>query len=203
MTMNSLQRGSLAPLDHHLRPLMTYSSPSRRMLHSILVASDDATAGSVMRNAERISPASSGCSHLILVGLGAVALDGLHVARVRRRAVEHFGRPGHAPHDLAQRSVFEIRQAFRRARRMGQEQVPQAGGTRLDLQAPRWSGSARKHRRCGGSRPPRPRRPFRWDRCARRRTCSSRACNSRTRGLYSKSMLRSPQRMAATVVLTR
>ena len=29
----------------------------------MLVASDDATAGSVMANAERISPSSSGCSH--------------------------------------------------------------------------------------------------------------------------------------------
>ena len=30
----------------------------------MLVASDEATAGSVIRNAERISPASSGLSHL-------------------------------------------------------------------------------------------------------------------------------------------
>jgi len=33
------------------------------MLHSILVASLEATAGSVIRKAERISPRSSGSSH--------------------------------------------------------------------------------------------------------------------------------------------
>ena len=62
ITMKILQRGLPAPELNHLRPLMTYSSPSRRMLHWMLVASDDATAGSVIRNAERISPASSGSS---------------------------------------------------------------------------------------------------------------------------------------------
>ena len=34
----------------------------------MLVASDDATAGSVIANAERISPASSGSSHWCLIG---------------------------------------------------------------------------------------------------------------------------------------
>ena len=50
---------------HHLCPLMTYSfvfgSKSNRVL--IFVASDDATPGSVMANADRISPESSGSSH--------------------------------------------------------------------------------------------------------------------------------------------
>ena len=41
---------------------MTYSSPSRLIEVSILVASDDATAGSVIRKAERISPSISGRS---------------------------------------------------------------------------------------------------------------------------------------------
>jgi hypothetical protein len=36
------------------------------MLHWMLVASDEATAGSVIRKAERISPASSGSSHFCL-----------------------------------------------------------------------------------------------------------------------------------------
>src|SRR5579864_857767 len=57
-----LQRGSPAPDDHHLRPLMMYSSPWRRMLASILVASDEATPGSVMAKHERISPSSNGLS---------------------------------------------------------------------------------------------------------------------------------------------
>jgi hypothetical protein len=38
----------MAPEVHHLRPLITYESPSRSMRHSMLVASDEATSGSVM-----------------------------------------------------------------------------------------------------------------------------------------------------------
>src|SRR5262249_21417449 len=60
MKMAILQRGSPAPEVHHLRPLSTYSSPSRLMLDSMFVASDEATAGSVIAKQERISPASSG-----------------------------------------------------------------------------------------------------------------------------------------------
>ncbi len=63
MTMKILQRGLPAPDENHLRPLMTYSSPSRAMVHWMLVASEEATAGSVIRKPERISPASSGSSH--------------------------------------------------------------------------------------------------------------------------------------------
>jgi len=63
ITMKILQRGLPAPDENHLRPLITYSSPSRVMVHWILVASDDATAGSVMRKPERIWPASKGSSH--------------------------------------------------------------------------------------------------------------------------------------------
>ena len=63
MTTKTLQRGSAAPVIHHLRPLMTYSSPSRTMRVSMFVASEVATAGSVIAKAERISPSSSGSSH--------------------------------------------------------------------------------------------------------------------------------------------
>ena len=42
---------------------MTYSSPSRTMRVAIWEASDDATSGSVMQNADRISASSSGSSH--------------------------------------------------------------------------------------------------------------------------------------------
>src|SRR2546422_1386928 len=62
MKMEILQRGSPAPDDHHFRPLMTYSLPWRTMLASMLVASDEATAGSVIAKHERISPASKGFS---------------------------------------------------------------------------------------------------------------------------------------------
>src|SRR3954451_17156739 len=63
ITIMILQRGSLMPVVHHLRPLMTYSSPSRTIDVEMFVASDDATSGSVMANADLISPSSSGCSH--------------------------------------------------------------------------------------------------------------------------------------------
>jgi hypothetical protein len=42
--------------------LMTTSSPSRTAVAAMLVASDDATSGSVMQNADRIAPSSSGSS---------------------------------------------------------------------------------------------------------------------------------------------
>jgi len=63
MTISSSQRGWNAPDDHHLRPLMTYSSPSRRISVSMLVASEEATAGSVIEYEERISPFINGTSH--------------------------------------------------------------------------------------------------------------------------------------------
>ena len=59
MTTKTLQRGSAAPEIHHLRPLMTYSSPSRTMRVSMFVASQEATAGSVIAKAERISPSAA------------------------------------------------------------------------------------------------------------------------------------------------
>src|SRR4029077_17391270 len=64
ITIAILQRGSPTPEDHHLRPLITYSLPSLRIDVSMLVASEEAPAGSVIRNAERISPAIKGRSHL-------------------------------------------------------------------------------------------------------------------------------------------
>ena len=63
ITMRIAQSGFIAPEMYHLRPVMTYSSPSRSIRVVMLVASEDATSGSVIANAERISPASSGSSH--------------------------------------------------------------------------------------------------------------------------------------------
>ena len=63
MKMMILQRGSVAPVVYHLRPLITYSSPSRTIELSTLVASEEATSGSVIAKEERISPASSGFNH--------------------------------------------------------------------------------------------------------------------------------------------
>src|SRR5919197_5867959 len=66
MKMRILQRGSPMPEVHHLWPLITYSSPWRVIDDSMFVASDDATFGSVIANAERILPSSSGSSHCFL-----------------------------------------------------------------------------------------------------------------------------------------
>ena len=63
MKMQILQRGSPAPDVHHLRPLMMQVSPSTSMRARILVASEDATSGSVMAKQDRISPERSGVSH--------------------------------------------------------------------------------------------------------------------------------------------
>lgn len=51
ITMKTSQRSSATPEIHHFRPLMTYSLPSRRISVSMLVASEDATPGSVMAKA--------------------------------------------------------------------------------------------------------------------------------------------------------
>ena len=90
--MRILQRGSIAPDDHHLRPLITYSSPSRSILVAMFVASEEATSGSVMQNADRISPSSSGRSQRSLLLGGAELGQQLHVAGVGRGAVQRLGR---------------------------------------------------------------------------------------------------------------
>src|SRR2546422_589138 len=66
MKMRILQRGSPMPEVHHLCPLITYSLPSRTIEDSMLVASEEATRGSVMAKAERILPSRSGSSHCFL-----------------------------------------------------------------------------------------------------------------------------------------
>mmetsp|Transcript_11058 Transcript_11058/g.35035 ORF Transcript_11058/g.35035 Transcript_11058/m.35035 type:complete len:335 (-) Transcript_11058:24-1028(-) len=58
-----LHSGRMAPEIHHLCPLTTYSSPSGSILVEMFVASEDATPGSVIAKAERISPFSKGSSH--------------------------------------------------------------------------------------------------------------------------------------------
>ena len=70
---------------------------------------------------------------LLLLGR-AVAGQHLHVAGVGRRAVEHLGRPGDAPHHLAQRRVLEVGQAGAVARRRagrGSTARPPAPGLQL------------------------------------------------------------------------
>ena len=92
ITISTRQRGSAAPLIHHLRPLMTYSSPSRTIRVSMLVASELATAGSVIANAERNSAVEQRLEPLLLLLVGADEVEQLHVAGVGGRAVGRLGR---------------------------------------------------------------------------------------------------------------
>mmetsp|Transcript_120777 Transcript_120777/g.225793 ORF Transcript_120777/g.225793 Transcript_120777/m.225793 type:complete len:210 (+) Transcript_120777:952-1581(+) len=68
--MNTLQESRMAPEMYHLCPFTRYSSPvpssfgTRSIVLLMLVASEDATAGSVIAKAERISWLSNGSSHL-------------------------------------------------------------------------------------------------------------------------------------------
>ena len=106
----------------------------------MLVASDEATAGSVIRKAERISPASSGLQPLVLLLRRAVAVEDFHVAGVGRGAVEHLRCQGHAAHQLGARRIFEVGQSGAvkspsscvGGRR--HEEIPQAFGFGLGLQ---------------------------------------------------------------------
>ena len=55
---------SPAPDVHHFSPFITYSSPSRTADEHIFVASEEATAGSVIAKADLISPFNNGFNHL-------------------------------------------------------------------------------------------------------------------------------------------
>ncbi len=63
MKTTNRQFGCPIPVLHHLRPSSTTSSPSRTAVASMVVASEEATPGSVMQNAERIRPSNRGSSH--------------------------------------------------------------------------------------------------------------------------------------------
>ena len=103
---------------------------------SMLVASDEATSGSLIAKHDRIAPASSGSSQRSRCIAVAKKLQQLDVAAVGRAAVEYLGRPRHPTHDLAERRVVEVGEA-----RAGlivaqprQEQVPEPECARLLLQ---------------------------------------------------------------------
>ena len=114
MKMAILQRGSPAPEDHHLRPLKTYSLPSRRCWNEMLVASDEATAGSVMQKQERMRPqAAAPASGLAAPGAGA--RQHFHVARIGGGAVEHLGGHRYAAHDFAQGAYSRLVAPARRS----------------------------------------------------------------------------------------
>ena len=93
----------------------------------MLVASDEATFGSVMAKQERIEPSSSGFSQRAFCVVGPVDRQDLHVADIGRVAVEDFGRGQRAAEHLAEMRVFEIGKPLP-FRAVIVEQVPQPFG---------------------------------------------------------------------------
>ena len=85
MTIRMSQRVSPAPEANHLRPLTTYESPSRLISVAMFVASDEATAGSVIQNAERISPFEQWLEPPVLVFLRRDSDRELPCCRCRAR----------------------------------------------------------------------------------------------------------------------
>src|ERR1044071_6987767 len=85
ITMSSSQRGDIAPDVHHLRPVMTYASPSRSMRVAMFVAAGHRNRRADRAVQERLEPAR-------LLLRRAEQGQQLHVAGVRCRAVERLRR---------------------------------------------------------------------------------------------------------------
>src|SRR3712207_4133823 len=64
ITMAISQRGSPAPVDHHLRPFTTYSSPLLSMRALMFVASEDATSGCITFKADGTAHVASATSDI-------------------------------------------------------------------------------------------------------------------------------------------
>ena len=133
MKMQILQRGSVAPVVYHLCPLMTYSSPSRTIDACTLVASLDATAGSVIAKHERISPARSGVSQRACCSGVPYSMSVSMLPVSGALQLKHSGREQRAPHDLAQVRVLEVGETAV-VMLGGHEQVPQSRRPRLGLE---------------------------------------------------------------------
>ena len=64
VTTIAIKKSAIMPFDvNHLCPLITHSSPSSSAVVESRVGSDPAVFGSVIENADRILPSSSGRSH--------------------------------------------------------------------------------------------------------------------------------------------
>ena len=119
---------------HHLRPEMTYSSPSRRMDVSMLPASDDATPGSVMLKAERISPFSSGSSHRSRCSAVAnMSSSSMFPVSGAAQFIASGAMWGLRPLISAKRRVLHVGQAGP-GRRVRQEEVPEPSSSGFCLQ---------------------------------------------------------------------
>ena len=123
----------LAPVEHEL---VAFDSDGRGEIRRI--ARGDSGLGHAERRADlsgkqRAQPA-------LLLRRGAVVQEHLHVAAVRRVAVEDLGRQRAPAHRFGERGVVEGGKpgaigAIGAVLRVGQEEIPQPGGARLLLQA--------------------------------------------------------------------
>ena len=85
-------------------------SPSRTMRAATFEASEDATSGSVIAKADRISPARSGTSQRLLLGGASRNARGLPYSPCRvPLQLKISGAIKRAAHDLAERCVLEVR----------------------------------------------------------------------------------------------
>ena len=103
------------------------------MVSWILVASELATSGSVIANAERIVPSKSGCSHSRFCSGRAKLGQNLHVSCIRGATVEDFRRPVHPSGDLGQRRILEVSESSA-VLAVRQEEIPEPLRLRLCLQ---------------------------------------------------------------------
>ena len=130
ITMKTFALGFIAPVIHHLRPLTTYSSPSRSMRVAMWVASEEGTSGSVIANEDRTRPSSKGSSHSLRCCSLPNSEEHLHVPGVGGGAVERGRRQMRAAAaDLGERGVLQVGQPGAVSTR--QEEVPQAAAARL------------------------------------------------------------------------
>ena len=100
----------------------------------MFLASDEATSGSVMANAERISPASSGFSHRSFCSAVPTRSSTSMLPVSGRAAVEALRRQRVLAELLGDVGVVEVRQPLT-GLGVGQEEVPQAVGLGLRLHA--------------------------------------------------------------------
>lgn len=124
MTGAVRRRGSWPRWSTTSLQLMWYSSPSRTMLVRMVVASEEATPGSVTAKDNRISPCRSGSSHWTVCSGGSNSDGTSSVAGVPRGAVRGGGRQAVDPaRELGERRVLQVGQP--RAFLPQQEKVPQ------------------------------------------------------------------------------
>ena len=123
-----------APVVNHLRPLITYSSPSRRIVHSMLVASEEATPApsSRSRSGSRPPAAAPATASAAPPCRTCISVSMLPVSGALQ--LNTSGRPHHPAHDLGERRVLEVGELP--AVLMRVEQVPEPGCARLGLERP-------------------------------------------------------------------